>query len=608
MTPKHSASSRKVIQDETVDGIATVSDTFRILPEEISNDPEIRTSDPDIAEVAELPGTLDFEQLKTATEIAAAEQRRVLEVLEERSGLDGTALTAELARIFDFRVIPTQRLMTLDPDFETLPIAEARNRDCVLVKDEQRSVAIISNPFDTELRSWLESRVPNSLDWVLVATDDLRAYISRHEQSMRAMDSALEGTDGHSDVDINDEDLSLASISKDSSPVVRLVHSTLYDALRAGASDIHMETSAISLVIRYRIDGVLVHVGTVKGAEIAEQVISRIKVMSELDIAERRIPQDGRFKSAYDGRPIDFRVSIMPSSFGEDAVLRVLDKQAVTDELSELTIASLGFEDDMVNSLKQLSERPYGMLLVTGPTGSGKTTTLYAAISETNSSLSKIVTIEDPVEYQLSGVLQIPVNEKKGLTFARGLRSILRHDPDKIMVGEIRDPETAQIAVQSALTGHLVFTTVHANNVFDVLSRFTHMDVDPYSFVSALNGILAQRLLRLVCGNCSESIRPTSAMLEASGESAAVARDFEWRAGKGCGECRGTGFKGRRAVGELLVLNDELREAIIGRVPVRQLKELAHDSGMQFIRSAALNLVRGGLTTIDEVNRVTTLA
>jgi general secretion pathway protein E len=298
----------------------------------------------------------------------------------------------------------------------------------------------------------------------------------------------------------------------------------------------------------------------------------------------------------------------MPSSFGEDAVLRVLDKQAVTDQMTELRIDSLGFESGIVGSLRHLSERPYGMLLVTGPTGSGKTTTLYAAISETNNGLGKIVTIEDPVEYQLAGVLQIPVNEKKGLTFARGLRSILRHDPDKIMVGEIRDPETAQIAVQSALTGHLVFTTVHANNVFDVLSRFTHMGVDPYSFVSALNGILAQRLLRIVCTKCAESITPSVGMLDATGEAREIAQTFKWRVGRGCSECRGTGYRGRKAIGELLVLNDELREAIIGRVPVRRLKDLARNSGLQFIRAAAINLVRDGLTTIEEVNRVTTMA
>jgi general secretion pathway protein E len=551
---------------------------------------------------------LDFDMIDAASQIADAEQRSTLEVLEEQSGYSPQALTTELARIFDFKTMDSHELMSLAPDFDRLSIADARNHQCILLKGKKRPLAAICDPFDADLRPWLESRVPATLDWVLVGRSDLRAYISRHEQSMRAMDSVATGGDGQHDPNSNLEDLSLASISMDSSPVIKLVHSTLYDALRTNASDIHMEAGHGALEIRYRIDGVLVNVATVKGAEIAEQVVSRIKVMSELDISERRIPQDGRFKSAYDGRPIDFRVSIMPSSYGEDAVLRVLDKQAVTNQMTELRIESLGFEPKIVESLRHLSEMPYGMLLATGPTGSGKTTTLYAAISESNTGLGKIVTIEDPVEYQLAGVLQIPVNEKKGLTFARGLRSILRHDPDKIMVGEIRDPETAQIAVQSALTGHLVFTTVHANNVFDVLSRFTHMGVDPYSFVSALNGILAQRLLRVICTNCAESIKPTPAMIAAAGEDPEYLATFNWMIGRGCGECRGTGYRGRKAIGELLVLNDEIREAIIGRVPVRQLKELARNSGLEFIRTAAMNLVRDGLTTIDEVNRVTTMA
>jgi general secretion pathway protein E len=389
---------------------------------------------------------------------------------------------------------------------------------------------------------------------------------------------------------------------------VKLVHSTVYDALKAGASDIHLETRPGGLAVRYRVDGVLVHIATLGGAELCEQVISRIKVMSELDIAERRVPQDGRFKLALKGRPIDFRVSIMPSVHGEDAVLRILDKQALTDELHGLRLDALGFEKDLIGRLRRLSQLPYGMLLVTGPTGSGKTTTLYAAISETNTGQDKIVTIEDPVEYQLQGVLQIPVNEKKGLTFARGLRSILRHDPDKIMVGEIRDPETAQIAIQSALTGHLVFTTVHANNVFDVLGRFSSMEVDSYAFVSALNGILAQRLVRIVCEQCAESSSPSLELIEQSGLMLAHVSNWTYRAGRGCAHCRGTGYKGRAAIGELLVLNDELREAIVVRAPARRLKELAIAGGSKLIRTAALELVQRGATTLLEANRVTALA
>jgi general secretion pathway protein E len=340
----------------------------------------------------------------------------------------------------------------------------------------------------------------------------------------------------------------------------------------------------------------------------AEQVISRIKVMAELDIAERRIPQDGRFKIMMRGREIDLRVSIMPGVFGEDAVLRILDRQQLADDLKGITLDRLGFDGDTLAQIRKLSREPYGMFLVTGPTGSGKTTTLYAAISEINTGKDKIITIEDPVEYQLPGILQIPVNEKKGLTFVRGLRSILRHDPDKIMVGEIRDPETAQIAVQSALTGHLVFTTVHANNVYDVIGRFIHMGVDPYSFVSALNGILAQRLVRVNCPHCSEAYQPLPQLLEDSGIEAGEISGFDFRAGKGCGHCRGSGFKGRRAIAELMLLNDEIRELISTRAPIRKVKEVAARSGVKNLRDSALDLVRQGVTTLEEVNRVTFVA
>jgi general secretion pathway protein E len=390
--------------------------------------------------------------------------------------------------------------------------------------------------------------------------------------------------------------------------VVKLVHSTVYDALKIAASDIHLETGPTGLVIKYRIDGVLTAVGSVTGLELAEQVISRIKVMSELDIAERRVPQDGRFKVSVRGHEVDFRVSIMPSIFGEDAVLRILDKQALSDQVKGLRLSFLGFDDDVIATLRRLSSEPYGMMLVTGPTGSGKTTTLYASITEINHGQDKIITIEDPVEYQLPGVLQIPVNEKKGLTFARGLRSILRHDPDKIMVGEIRDPETAQIAVQSALTGHLVFTTVHANNVFDVIGRFMHMGVDPYSFVSALNGILAQRLVRVNCQQCAVEDRPDDELLAYSGIDQAAAAGMQFRAGRGCGHCRGTGFKGRKAIGEILILNDQIRELIIAQQPIRLIREAARKNGTRFLREIAIDLVSRGETTLQEINRVTFVA
>ena len=558
-----------------------------------------------------LPSTLPVltaAQVRAAVETAAANGRSPVTVLAESSGLPGDALAQALGAALRYPVLDSPTLMVLAPAFDLLGPADAAQRCCVVVKRGAEFLAVMADPFDLGLRSWLELRVPVAVSWHLAAPNEITAYIARFEQQLRAMDSAAVANQGEVIADGNIENLSLATINADSSPVVKLVHSTVYDALNAGASDIHLETRPGGLAIRYRVDGVLVHVATLGGADLCEQVISRIKVMSELDIAERRVPQDGRFRIALKGRPIDFRVSVMPSVHGEDAVLRILDKQALTDELQGLRLDGLGFEPQVVERLQRLSALPYGMLLVTGPTGSGKTTTLYAALSESNTGDDKIVTIEDPVEYQLPGVLQIPVNEKKGLTFARGLRSILRHDPDKIMVGEIRDPETAQIAIQSALTGHLVFTTVHANNVFDVLGRFAHMEVDAYAFVSALNGILAQRLIRMVCEHCAEPMRPAADILRQSGLVQSEVAGWKFRTGRGCAQCRGTGYKGRSAIGELLVLNDELREAIVARAPARRLKELALAGGSKLIRVAALELVAKGLTTLLEANRVTALA
>jgi general secretion pathway protein E len=522
--------------------------------------------------------------------------------------MDGDTLAIGLGAKLNYPVLAGSALLGLSPAFDVLVPTDAARRGCVIVRRADELLAVISDPFDTSVREWIEVRVNLPLTWVLASAETISAFIARHEQDMRAMDVSGMPDDGNNADDDDVENLSLATIWNDSSPVVKLVHSTVYDALKAGASDIHLETRPSGLAVRYRVDGVLIHVASLGGADLCEQVISRIKVMSEMDIAERRVPQDGRFKIALKGRPIDFRVSIIPSVHGEDAVLRILDKQTLTDELQGLRLDGLGFDADVVIRLRRLANLPYGMLLVTGPTGSGKTTTLYAAISETNTGQDKIITIEDPVEYQLPGVLQIPVNEKKGLTFARGLRSILRHDPDKIMVGEIRDPETAQIAIQSALTGHLVFTTVHANNVFDVLGRFAHMEVDPYAFVSALNGIMAQRLIRMVCEQCAETHHPSSEMIAQAGLQMSAVANWQFLVGRGCAHCRGTGYKGRKAIGELLVLTDELREAIVARAPARKLKELAEAGGSKLMRTVALELVRDGKTTLLEANRVTAMA
>jgi general secretion pathway protein E len=535
---------------------------------------------------------------------------KLIDALEAQVGGTPTEFIRRLAATVHFPALTMDDLHRAEAAFDVLPFAEAAAHECLALRDSSGALRVVfGDPFDANLRAWAEERIAASFTFRLAAAADIRAYLSRHEDSMRAMDSVL----GSARPEISTladavESLSLASISEDDSPVVKLVSSTIYDALKSLASDIHVETTAAGLTLKYRIDGVLVPVGNVPGTELAEQVLSRIKVLAELDISERRLPQDGRFKVAVKGRAIDFRVSVMPSIFGEDAVLRILDKQALTDQLLGLQLGNLGFDAASIAHIRRLAREPYGMLLVTGPTGSGKTTTLYAVLTEVNSGQDKIVTIEDPVEYQLPGVLQIPVNEKKGLTFSRGLRSILRHDPDRILVGEIRDPETAEIAVQAALTGHLVYTTVHANNVFDVIGRFKHMGVEPYTFVSAMNGIVAQRLVRKMCSACAVEQRPDDALLAESGLTREAVAGFNFRVGRGCGRCRGTGYRGRRAIAEILMLNDELRELILRGEPVRLLREAAARHGTRFLREAALDCVRAGETTLMEINRVTLVA
>jgi len=446
---------------------------------------------------------------------------------------------------------------------------------------------------------------------VRVATlSQISDLLKKTEQSQRVLEEVTEGftLDVVGDDENADETLSidkLTAADSDIAPVIKLVDTTIFNALERRASDIHIETRDQEVAIKYRIDGVLHYAMPPIAKDWHSTIISRIKVMSELDIAERRIPQDGRFRVRYKQRLIDFRVSIMPTVHGEDAVLRVLDKESMSEKFAKLSLEVVGFgEGDLVKFRRYIKE-PYGMVLVTGPTGSGKTTTLYAALSEIKTDEDKIITIEDPVEYQIKGITQIPVNEKKGLTFARGLRSILRHDPDKIMVGEIRDQETAQIAINAALTGHLVFTTVHANNVLDVLGRFLNMGVEPYNFVSALNCILAQRLVRIICDHCKYIVRHPDTYLTESGLNPEVWRDIDFYEGKGCFECGGTGFRGRTAIHELLDLSERIREMILDKRPASEIKRQARDEGMTFLRDSAVEKAKFGITTLKEINKVT---
>jgi general secretion pathway protein E len=553
-------------------------------------------------EVLEAIPARSIEQARAQSAVSG---RSLIDVLEEQVGQVPAQFVRRLGKTLHYPVLDMEGLYCLVPAFELLTFHDAVQRNCFVARDGEALVCVVSDPFDLGLQAWVEMGSSGPIAWHIAHKTDLEAFFAVHEETLRAIDGALNGAPGEGASVISVEDLSLASIAEDSSPVIKLVNSTIYDALKLGASDIHLETTVSGLQVKYRIDGVLASIAAISGLAMAEQVVSRIKVMAELDIAERRIPQDGRFKLSIKGQEIDYRVSIMPSLVSEDVVIRILDKRNLTDQIQGLRLDLLGFDPVTLSEIRDLAAKPYGMLLVTGPTGSGKTTTMYAALSEINNGQDKIITIEDPVEYQLPGVLQIPVNEKKGLSFARGLRSILRHDPDKILVGEIRDPETAQIAIQSALTGHLVLTSVHANNVFDVLGRFLHMGVDTYSFVSALNGILAQRLVRLICTECSAPYLPSAEELKRSAISPQQAQAMHICRGKGCGRCRGSGYKGRHAIGEVLNLNDELRELIVARAPIRSIKEAARANGTRFLREAALELAAEGRTTLEEINRVT---
>ncbi|MGA2694419.1 MAG: GspE/PulE family protein [Terriglobales bacterium] len=498
--------------------------------------------------------------------------------------------------------------------FKTIPVHLMFSHDFVPLEETEdgRLAIAIADPSKLMMIDEIGMLLRKRIITKVATLAQISEILKKTEQSKRVLEDASEGFT--LDVIREDEGAADESISMDRlaakddmSPIIRLVDTTIFTALQRRASDIHIETQDDAVCIKFRIDGVLTQAMAPIAKEHHSTIISRIKVMSELDISERRVPQDGRFRVKYGQpeRPIDFRVSIMPSIHGEDAVLRVLDKESMSEKFRKLTLDVVGFADDDLKRFRRFIHEPYGMVLVTGPTGSGKTTTLYGAINEIKTDEDKIITIEDPVEYQLRGITQIPVNEKKGLTFARGLRSILRHDPDKIMVGEIRDAETAQIAINSALTGHLVFTTVHANNVVDVLGRFLNMGVEAYNFVSALNCILAQRLVRLICESCKAPVTYDAATFESSGLSAQEWKGVTFYEGVGCIECAGSGFKGRTAIHELLELSDRIRELILAKKPTSEIRRAAREEGMRFLRESALNKVRIGLTTLKEINKVT---
>jgi len=541
---------------------------------------------------------LDPEALDDDPSAAASLEQRAVEAAQARRLAERYRL--EFFDMLEFRI--DQEL------FRSIPADLMLRYGFVPYRRDGRAlVIIVSDPTDLPMIDELSVVLGTPVRVMVGARSAIEGMLKKSESSQRVLDEATE--EFQMQVLTEDEhgetNLTVDRLTNDTSPIIRLVDSTIFTAIQRRASDIHVETQDDGVYVKYRIDGVLQPAMRPIAKRFHSSILSRIKVMAELDIAEKRVPQDGRFRLRVPGKTIDFRVSVMPSVHGEDAVIRILDKQSISEQFTELRLDILGFPELELRRFRKYIREPYGMVLVTGPTGSGKTTTLYAALAEIRSPEDKIITIEDPVEYQLKGITQIPINEKKGLTFARGLRSILRHDPDKVMVGEIRDPETAQIAIQSALTGHLVFTTVHANNVFDVLGRFLNMGVEPYQFISALNCVMAQRLVRRICESCKRSVAVDPAALVESAIDPALVPSLMLHEGAGCIDCGGTGFKGRMAICELLDLTDHVREIILDKRPISEVKRAAREQGMRVLRESAVERVLNGLTTLREINKVT---
>lgn len=536
----------------------------------------------------------------TEDEREQRERRITLKQEEQNARTVATRYRLEFIELKDFQIDHGL--------FRSIPVELMFRYNFVPFKKENGTLyVVVSDPSNILMVDELELQLGVRIKMLIGTRTAIADILKKSESSQRVLEEATETFRMQvvrEDED-SDETITIDKLTTDSSPIIKLVDSIIFNAIQRRASDIHIETKDQEVLVKYRIDGVLQYAMEPIDKKFHSSIISRIKVMSELDIAEKRVPQDGRFKLRIKNKAIDFRVSIMPSVHGEDSVIRILDKESINENFSELNLSVLGFSEVTLRKFRKYISEPYGMVLVTGPTGSGKTTTLYAAVSEIRSVEHKIITIEDPVEYQLPGITQIPVNEKKGLTFARGLRSILRHDPDKIMVGEIRDPETAQIAIQSALTGHLVFTTVHANNVVDVLGRFLNMGIEPYNFVSALNCVLAQRLVRLICDNCKQPVRATKELLEESGLDPTKYLETTFYEGSGCIECAGTGYKGRTAISELLELKDRMRQVLLEIKSTAEIKKAAREEGMIFLRESALSKAFSGETTLREINKVT---
>ncbi|MCK5236962.1 MAG: Flp pilus assembly complex ATPase component TadA [Deltaproteobacteria bacterium] len=566
-----------------------------------------------IGEILKSNGLVNEAQVKEALKLTKDKSMRTGEALTQLGHISEKDFASAISEQYGLKTVDLKSVTLSERAMGIVPVEMLHKGKMVVIEREGKNLIVTSDPTEIllldQVQRLIKSKLGRSPKLAVAPPKEIEKALKGGETVKRMLKEVENGFDLKS-LKVDEEEgeegvLSVEKLTQDASPVVKLIDTTIYDALNKHASDIHLESTPEGLVVKYRLDGVLHKIMGPVEKQFMASIISRVKVMSELDIAERRIPQDGRFKIKFKDKAIDFRVSIMPGIHGEDAVIRVLDKEHITNEMRDLSLDTLGFDDEELVTLRRLIKEPYGMFLVTGPTGSGKTTTLYAAVSEINTGEDKILTIEDPVEYELAGVIQVPVNEKKGLTFAKGLRSALRHDPDKIMVGEIRDSETAEIAIQAALTGHLVFTTVHANNVFDVIGRFVHMGIEPYNFVSSLNCVIAQRLIRLVCPECTEKRKAGEELLRDSALDLKKYATHEFSFGAGCENCFHTGYKGRKAIVEILELNDELRDAIAGKAVPSEIKKIAYATGMKSLREAAMKAALSGLTTLEEINRVT---
>jgi len=564
-----------------------------------------------IGDILTAKGIVTREQIDELLARTDKREKRLGELLSSEGLVSEEALAQAVAEQRGLRYLDLTDFH-INPKFsEKIPLDLMKRYQFVPVENAEEGSLIIAmtDPNNIPAIDELEMILNQGLDICVSTPSAIEAVLKRSSSSEQVLHAISEDFKFHIVKEQEDgegeESLSLETIDKDESPIIKLIHTTIIDAIQRRASDIHIEATDKNVWFKYRIDGVLYAATEPIDIKFHSAIVSRIKVMSDLDIAERRVPQYGRFKLQNDGKTIDFRVSILPSAFGEDVVIRILDKQSITAGVGTLRLDSLGFDENDLRRFRKSIREPYGMVLVTGPTGSGKTTTLYAAVSEITTGEDKMITIEDPVEYQLRGVVQIPVNEKEGLTFARGLRSILQHDPNKIMVGEIRDAETGHIAVESALTGHLVFTTVHANNAFDVLGRFLNMGIEPYNFVSSLNCILAQRLVRMLCPRCKKQVRPSRKEFEDSALDYEKYRDHAFYEAGGCKECNYTGFRGRKAITEFLDLSDRIREMILAKRPSSWIRKAAIAEGMTTLRQSALAKVLAGETTLKEINRVT---